>query len=83
MNKFLFVVLLFSFKLFCQDPVFTQFYNVPDYINPSFSGASGGTNVSVLNRTQWFGLEYGLNSQYFSIDGFSEIELLSLPNLER
>jgi hypothetical protein len=26
----------------------------------------------VLNRTQWFGLNYGLNSQFFSIDGFSE-----------
>ena len=72
MKKLLFVFLLFSFKVFSQDPVFTQFYNVPEYINPSFTGASGGTNISVLNRTQWFGLNYGLNSQFFSIDGFSE-----------
>ena len=72
MKKLLFVFLFFSFKIFSQDPVFTQFYNVPEYINPSFTGASGGTNISVLNRTQWFGLNYGLNSQFFSIDGFSE-----------
>jgi len=71
-KKLLFVFLFVSFKIFSQDPVFTQFYNVPEYINPSFTGASGGTNISVLNRTQWFGLNYGLNSQFFSIDGFSE-----------
>ena len=72
MKKTFIIFLFFSFTVFSQDPVFTQFYNVPDYLNPSFSGSSGGTNISVLNRTQWFGLNYGLNSQFFSIDGFSE-----------
>ena len=31
---------------------------------------SKGTKVGIINRTQWFGLNYGLNSQFFFIDNY-------------
>ena len=71
MKRFFFLILLFfSAKSLAQDPVFTQFYNIPDYLNPSFTGFSKGTKVGIINRTQWFGLNYGLNSQFFFIDNY-------------
>ena len=66
----LFIVACLCFKSYSQDPVFTQFYNIPDYLNPSFTGFSKGTKVGIINRTQWFGLNYGLNSQFFFIDNY-------------
>ena len=73
MRKFVsYVIILLGMNLYSQDPVFTQFYNIPESLNPGFAGASFGTEMGVLNRTQWFGLNYGLSSQFFSIDGFSD-----------
>ena len=66
----LLVVSCLGLKSYSQDPVFTQFYNIPDYLNPSFTGFSKGTKVGIINRTQWFGLNYGLNSQFFFIDNY-------------
>ena len=71
MKRFFFLIIIFfSAKSLAQDPVFTQFYNIPDYLNPSFTGFSKGTKVGIINRTHWFGLNYGLNSQFFFIDNY-------------
>ena len=66
----LFFLLFFSLKSFSQDPIFTQFHNVPEYLNPSFTGAGEGSQIGIINRSQWFGLNYGLNSQFFYFDGY-------------
>jgi type IX secretion system PorP/SprF family membrane protein len=62
-------IYLFILKLgffgFSQDPVFTQFYNVPEALNPAFTGSTGGDKLGVLNRTQWPGLDYSLTTQFF------------------
>ena len=64
--KKLFFVLILSINFgFSQDPVFTQFYNIPESMNPAFAGGGGGSEIGVLNRTQWPGLDYSLNSQFF------------------
>lgn len=47
-----------------QDPVFTQFYNVPETLNPSFTAVNGSTKVNVAHRSQWSGLSYNLSSQF-------------------
>ncbi len=70
-----------------QDPVFTQFYNIPESMNPAFAGGSGGSEIGILNRTQWPGLDYSLNSQFFFFDNYidrfnSGIELTVLNQLE-
>ena len=37
MKKLSHILLLFFYlNLNSQDPIFTQFYNVPEYLNPSF-----------------------------------------------
>jgi len=88
MQKFIsFMILLLGMNLYSQDPVFTQFYNIPESLNPGFAGASYGTELGVLNRTQWPGLDYSLNSQFFYFDNYidrynSGIMLTVLNQLE-
>ena len=73
MKKLSHILLLFFYlNLNSQDPIFTQFYNVPEYLNPSFTGGSEGSEMGIINRTQWFGLNYGLNTQFFYFDTFFE-----------
>lgn len=73
MKKFLIFLMFFLLnKSFSQDPIFTQFYNVPEYLNPSFTGGGEGSQIGIINRSQWFGLNYGLNSQFFYFDGYLE-----------
>ena len=72
-ERFIILILFFfSTNLKSQDPIFTQFYNVPEYLNPSFTGGGEGSQIGIINRTQWFGLNYGLNSQFFYFDGYLE-----------
>lgn len=73
MKKFIIFLMFFLLnKSFSQDPIFTQFYNVPEYLNPSFTGGGEGSQIGIINRSQWFGLNYGLNSQFFYFDGYLE-----------
>ena len=64
-----FVILLVS-KSFGQDPVFTQFYNVPEILNPSFTAVDGSTKVNIAHRTQWSGLNYNLSSQFANFNTY-------------
>ena len=87
MRLFIFVFLFVSSIGFSQDPVFTQFYNIPESMNPAFAGGGGGSEIGVLNRTQWPGLDYSLNSQFFYFDNYIEryksgIELTILNQVE-
>lgn len=70
------VVVAFMFflasKSFGQDPIFTQFYNVPETLNPSFTAVNGNTKVSVAHRTQWPGLSYKLNSQFANFSAYAD-----------
>ena len=68
----IFFFLFISLQNNSQDPIFTQFYNVPEYLNPSFTGGAEGSQIGIINRSQWFGLNYGLNSQFFYLDGYIE-----------
>mgnify|MGYP003325693358 CR=1 FL=1 len=84
----LLIILILSINfVFSQDPVFTQFYNIPESMNPAFAGGSGSTELGILNRTQWPGLDYSLNSQFFYFDNYIEqynsgIELTVLNQVE-
>ena len=69
---FSYLILLIGMNSYSQDPVFTQFYNIPEALNPGFAGASFGSEIGVLNRTQWPGLDYSLNSQFFYFDNYIE-----------
>ncbi len=43
----------FSSKTFAQDPLFTQYFLVPETINPAFTGYLDTWHAGVLHRTQW------------------------------
>ena len=50
----LLLILVFSFGLAkAQDPIFSQFYANPVYVNPSLNGMSEATRVSTNYRKQW------------------------------
>jgi hypothetical protein len=48
----LILVLLFFKKGFSQDPVFTQFYVIPETINSGFTANTWDTKAGIIHRVQ-------------------------------
>lgn len=54
LKALLFLLLLgISTKIRAQDPVFTQYFLVPETLNPGFTGFLDTWHAGVLHRTQW------------------------------
>jgi type IX secretion system PorP/SprF family membrane protein len=72
MNKFLFVVLvLIAVNVDAQDPRFSQFHLMPQYLNPAMTGFfDGDVRFAAIFRDQWFtlGSPYG-STKYETIGG--------------
>ncbi|WP_052143803.1 PorP/SprF family type IX secretion system membrane protein [Wocania ichthyoenteri] len=47
-----------------QDPVFTQYFQVPETINPGFSGFEDATYFGLIHRTQWPSLDLRVDTEY-------------------
>ncbi len=47
------IVLLSEIKIFAQDPIFTQFYSNPVYLNPAFTGSNKCPRIVSNYRNQW------------------------------
>lgn len=64
--KNLIVLWLFFYTLgvSAQDPVFTQYFMVPQVLNPGFTGMLETTNVGLLHRTQWPNLDLRIDSDF-------------------
>ncbi len=55
-NKLVIVLTLcigFTFRSFAQDPTFSQLYSNPIYLNPAYSGTTGGSRIATNYRNQW------------------------------
>lgn len=66
---FIVALLVFNsahFCLFAQDPVFSQFYNSPVYLNPALIGEEENMMVNFAHRSQWQNLEYPYTTSQFS-----------------
>ncbi len=66
-----FTILLFlatTFRLFGQDPEFSQYYSAPLYLNPAFSGTAADHRFIANHRNQWPSITNGFVTYAFSYD---------------
>ncbi|MFA6950848.1 MAG: PorP/SprF family type IX secretion system membrane protein, partial [Lentimicrobiaceae bacterium] len=68
------LTILFVQTGFSQDPMFSQFYNVPTYYNPATVGLSPGLKARLSVRDQWTQLPGELRDYSFSLD-FAERDI--------
>jgi type IX secretion system PorP/SprF family membrane protein len=61
---------LFSLKAIGQDVQFSQFYNVPTYLNPGFAGSAHQTRAIAHHRMQWPGLDARYTTSLVSLDHY-------------
>ncbi len=66
----LITLILSSIELKSQDIQFSQFYNVPLYMNPGFAGSLHRTRVSFHQRLQWPKLDAKYTTSVLSADTY-------------
>ncbi|TWO32958.1 type IX secretion system membrane protein PorP/SprF [Seonamhaeicola sediminis] len=54
----------FSIKGAAQDPIFSQYFQVPETLNPAFSGFENASYFGLIHRTQWPNLDLRVNTDY-------------------
>jgi len=65
--------LFFSLSsIYAQDPIFTQYFMIPESFNSSFAGAKEGPKAGIIHRTQWPGLNFSINTQFAYVDNWFE-----------
>ena len=73
MKRIIILILLVSqIKGVAQDPIYTQFFMVPETLSSSFTGAKQSTRAVIIHRTQWPGLNFSINTQFAFIDNWFE-----------
>lgn len=73
--KLLFVILItccFYTKTRAQDPIFTQYFLVPETLNPGFSGFMETTYTGIIHREQWPELDLRVDTDYAFVNTWSE-----------
>lgn len=58
------LIILCSFQAQAQDPIFTQYYLVPETLNPAFTGISNTWSAGFVHRRQWPDGNRKMDSQY-------------------
>lgn len=66
------MVFFFSPKATAQDPVFSQFYANPLYLNPAFTGVTHSPRFHINFRDQWPAISHAYVSYSASYDQFFE-----------
>lgn len=70
----LFIVLItcFSITTQAQDPVFTQYFIIPETLNPGYTGFLETTYAGVIHRSQWPDLNLKVDTDYAFVNTWSE-----------
>ncbi|MFN3404405.1 MAG: type IX secretion system membrane protein PorP/SprF [Cytophagaceae bacterium] len=68
----LFCLLVFANLTFAQDIQFSQYYNVPLYLNPAFAGSAHNHRAVLHQRLQWPKLDAKYTTSLFSFDTYIE-----------
>ena len=67
------ICLFFSLSsIYAQDPIFTQYFMIPESFNSSFAGAKEGPKAGIIHRTQWPRLNFSINTQFAYVDNWFE-----------
>lgn len=67
------ICLFFSLSsIYAQDPIFTQYFMIPESFNSSFAGAKEGPKAGIIHRTQWPGINFSINTQFAYVDNWFE-----------
>jgi type IX secretion system PorP/SprF family membrane protein len=70
------ISILFMLALYtnvkAQDPIFTQYFMVPESLNPGFTGFLETTTAGVLHRTQWPDLNFRVDTDYGYVNSWWE-----------
>ena len=73
MKKFITIILiLICLKGLAQNPIFTQFFMLPETLSSSFTGAKQSTRAGIIHRTQWPGLNFSIDTQFAFVDNWFE-----------
>lgn len=73
--KLLFVILItccFYTKTRAQDPIFTQYFLVPETLNPGFTGFMETTYAGIIHREQWPELDLSVDTDYAFVNTWSD-----------
>ncbi len=72
--KIILILIFLSFhsKVKAQDPIFTQYFMVPETLNPGFTGFLETTTAGILHRTQWPDLNFRIDTDFGFINTWSE-----------
>ncbi len=63
---------LFFSQIKAQDPIFTQYFLIPETLNPGFSGFLETTYAGAIHRSQWPDLDFKIDTDYAFINTWSE-----------
>ena len=73
MKRFLiFIIFFYSTLNNAQDVIFSQSFLVPETINTSFTGATKGTKVGAISRSQWRSSALKVSSNFAFTDTWFE-----------
>ncbi|RXR21633.1 PorP/SprF family type IX secretion system membrane protein [Flavobacterium stagni] len=50
--------------VWAQDPIFTQFYNAPESLSPTFTGMANTWNMGLVHRRQWPNDQRRIDTQF-------------------
>lgn len=72
--KILFTICICFFfsKVKAQDPIFTQYFIVPETLNPAYSGFLETTSAGIIHRSQWPDLDLKIDTDYAFFNTWSE-----------
>ncbi|URC12751.1 PorP/SprF family type IX secretion system membrane protein [Flavobacterium sp. B183] len=71
----LFIVILagcFFSETRAQDPIFTQYFLIPETLNPGFSGFRETTYAGIIHREQWPDLDLKIDTDYAFLNTWNE-----------
>ena len=65
-------ICFFFSKVTAQDPIFTQYFIVPQTLNPAYSGFLETTSAGIIHRSQWPDLDFKIDTDYAFLNTWSE-----------